>query len=243
MSEQVTTLEAPTRAANKGGATLSAASDAIHSLSTTGTPNGGQAIVTWPGYPSVTVAYNKTAVTLQTALDAVFGAGQTVAAGGPWPGTPLTVTFEGTLANETVPTPTVDDTGLSAASGTPHAHVTITAPGDGSHLLVDENVSREALLVSTNVADAWLEYGPGPALVGQGHCVRAGSDPFIERSWKGKVHVASTGAAQVGYTERVLSVGDDEGERPVGYDTNVPAGPSDTAIPPPTAPPPGTPVE
>lgn len=113
-----------------------------------------------------------------------------------------------------------------------HAVDVLTAAADQK--LLDANASREAFIVSADVADVWLYYGVGPAVVRVGHCVRAAGSAFVERSWKGEVHVISTGAAAVGCTELELSVGDDQGEHPVGGDAFVPSGPGDTPIPPPS---------
>lgn len=98
---------------------------------------------------------------------------------------------------------------------------------------VAANASRERLVISANTADVWLGYGVA-AVVGQGHCVRSGGAPFEERAWKGSVDLISSGAAQVGWTETVFAVGDDQGEEQPGASTFVPSGPSDTAIAPPS---------
>lgn len=89
---------------------------------------------------------------------------------------------------------------------------------------ISANASRERLIISAGTADVWLGYGQA-AVVGKGHCVRQGGPPFEERAWKGAVHMISTGAAVVGWTETEYSVGDDQGERPVGADTFEPVGP------------------
>lgn len=106
--------------------------------------------------------------------------------------------------------------------------VTLTASTDEQ--AVAANISRERLIISADTADVWLGYGTA-AVVGQGHCVRQGGPPFEERAWKGEVHLISTGAAVVGWTETVYEAGDEQGERPTGADTFVPSGPSDTPIP------------
>lgn len=70
----------------------------VQTLTVTGSPTGGTFTPTVPGYGATTaIAYNATAATLQTALEAVVGAGKVVASGSA--GGPYTVTFDGTLGN------------------------------------------------------------------------------------------------------------------------------------------------
>lgn len=131
-------------------------------------------------------------------------------------------------------------TELARDGGATKGGTVLTAGVD--HVLAPENHSRDRLIVSVGVADAWLSYGTDAAVVGSGHCVRSGAVPFEESQWPGEVHIISAGAAVVGVTETSFELGDDEGERPTGADTFTPHGPSDTPIAAPTAPPPGTPI-
>lgn len=127
----------------------------------------------------------------------------------------------------------------SAAGGT---HFGATLSANSSQQLLAENHSRESLVVSADTADAFLWYGAGPAQVGKGVRLKAGGAPYVDEAWKGAVQVISAGAAVISGLEQDYSLGDDEGEQPTGAQTFTPHGPSDTAIPPPTAPPPGTPI-
>lgn len=116
----------------------------------------------------------------------------------------------------------------AADEGATVGTVTLVAATD--HTLVSANVSRDGLYVSAGVADVWLSYGTSPAVVGSGHCVRSGGAPFIDRSWKGEVHVISTGAATIGWTETDFAFGYAQGELPTGADTFAASGPADSVV-------------
>lgn len=66
----------------------------------TGAPTGGTIQLTFNGQQTGTIAWNATAATVQTALQALstIGAGNVTVTGGPGPGTAWTITFTGTLA-------------------------------------------------------------------------------------------------------------------------------------------------
>jgi hypothetical protein len=108
---------------------------------------------------------------------------------------------------------------------------TVTLVASTSTALLAANASRECLIVSANVADVWLFYGAGPAVVGHGHCVRTGGAPWVDKTWKGAVFVISTGLAVVGSTECLLSVGEDQGEEPTGSGAFVPQAPAGETTP------------
>jgi hypothetical protein len=101
--------------------------NAVHAFATSGVPGGGTFLVTYPGKAGITVLRNSSAAQLQTLLDGIFGAGNTLVAGGPLP-TGLTVTFQGTLAGQPVALPAVVDSGLTGGTS-PHATVTNSVVG------------------------------------------------------------------------------------------------------------------
>ena len=72
----------------------------VQTVTITGSPTGGTFTLTYSGQTTGSIAYNASAATVQTALVALsnIGSGQVAVTGGPLPGTPLTVTFTGTLA-------------------------------------------------------------------------------------------------------------------------------------------------
>lgn len=77
--------------------TLTAADD-VQTLTVTGTPTGGSLTMSFDGI-TFTVPYNAAAAAVQALLDAhpSIGTGQSVVTGGPLPGTPIVVTFSGSL--------------------------------------------------------------------------------------------------------------------------------------------------
>lgn len=86
-----------------------------HTLTVTSTPSG-TFILQWAGpllYQTGAITYSGTAATmvanLQAAMDALFGAGNTLVAGT----SPYTITFQGAYANKNIPVPTV----ISSLSG------------------------------------------------------------------------------------------------------------------------------
>ena len=80
--------------------------DNYNTLSTTGSPTAGSATFTYKGQ-SCAITFNSTSALAQTAISGLstVGTGNVTVSGGPWPATPLVVTFTGTLANDaTLPT-------------------------------------------------------------------------------------------------------------------------------------------
>jgi hypothetical protein len=109
----------------KNAATRSPGTNEVYSLSVSGTPTAGTftlRTVAESGNIDVTtaaIAYNANNATLQAALDAVLGAGNSVVTAGPLPAA-TTITFTGNLAGQTV-TMTVASSvtgGTAAASNT-----------------------------------------------------------------------------------------------------------------------------
>lgn len=101
----------------------------IQTVTITGTPTGGSFTMTFDGETTASIAYNAAASAVQTALLALsnIGTGDVVVAGGPGPGTPYTVTFQGGLAATDVPQMTA--TGSFTGGTTPAVAVTTTTPG------------------------------------------------------------------------------------------------------------------
>ena len=117
---------------------------AVMSLAAGGSPTAGTVQLNYPGGINLgvqagqtfnigSVSFNETAAQLQTLLDAALNIGKNagglsnaLAGGGPWPTTPLTVTFQNDLANRVVPLMTFTNNTLTPSS-TPVA--TFTTPG------------------------------------------------------------------------------------------------------------------
>jgi hypothetical protein len=109
------------------GITLSGSE--VQRVTITGTPTGGTFTLTFGGQTTATIAYNATASAVQTALAALstIGTGNVSCAGGPLPGTPVDVTFTGTLAQQNVASLTATGTGLTGGTSPAVAISTTTA--------------------------------------------------------------------------------------------------------------------
>jgi hypothetical protein len=88
---------------NAGGVGVSPLIDNYQTITITGTATGGTFTVQYKGVTSATIAFNAISSAVQTILGNMssIGVGNVTVAGGPLPGTPMTVTFTGVLANDT----------------------------------------------------------------------------------------------------------------------------------------------
>lgn len=89
------------------GQLIGSAND-VQTFTATGTPTGGSFtyLVTNPltnVQANLVIPFNATSTNLQALANALFGTGNTTAGGGPWPGTPLTLTAAGNLLAFPVP--------------------------------------------------------------------------------------------------------------------------------------------
>lgn len=107
-----------------------AGTDEVQTITVTGTPTGGTYTLTFDGQTTAPIAFDAAAAEVQTALEGLsnIDAGDVVAAGGPHPGTPITVTFHGQYEDEDVAQMTADDSGLTGGTD-PTVTVTTTTPG------------------------------------------------------------------------------------------------------------------
>lgn len=114
------------------GAVTGSAND-VQTLTCTGTPTGGTqtfaVIDQATGIGSnLVVPFNSSSSGLQTLVNAIFGAGNVTASGGPWPGTPLVLTFTGILAGLPIPV-LIPTTNALTGGSTPAATVAHTTVG------------------------------------------------------------------------------------------------------------------
>lgn len=102
----------------------------VQTVTITGTPTGGTFTLTYAGQTTAPIAYNANAAAVQAALEALsnIGAGNVVGAGGALPGTPVTITFAGALANQVIATMTADGSALTGGTS-PAVSVAKTTPG------------------------------------------------------------------------------------------------------------------
>lgn len=108
-------LEFPTRCTILGvtgsnlmvwiGAGLGLHTSEVQTITITGTPTGGTFSLAFAGSTVAAIPYNATAAAVKAALESLntIGAGNVAVAGGPGPGTPWVVTFQGALAGIDVP--------------------------------------------------------------------------------------------------------------------------------------------
>lgn len=144
--------------ATPGGA---AGTNEVQTVTITGTPTGGTFTLTYDGQTTAPIAYNAASAAVQAALEALrnIGTGNVLVAGGPGPGTPYTVTFQGRLAGRNVNQMTA--TGAFTGGAAPAVAVTTTTPGvagpvadpDGGTIPVGATkwvfVKRDAILAQT----------------------------------------------------------------------------------------------
>lgn len=122
---------------------------------------GGTFTLTSGASTTTAIAYNASASTVQTALDAVLGSGNSVVTGAP--GGPWTVTYAGTLTGDQ---PTLEPaSSLTAATGSPAAVVEMLVPGASATvtrrytgrgsalLLIDDCVSVSAVRLTDSAGN------------------------------------------------------------------------------------------
>lgn len=108
----------------------------IQTVTITGAPTGGTFTLTYSAQTTGAIAYNATASTVQTALEALsnIAPGDVAVGGGPGPGTAYTVTFTGTFAGTDVTQMTASGVGLTGGT-TPTVTVTTTTAGGGGNAI------------------------------------------------------------------------------------------------------------
>ena len=101
----------------------------VQQIAVTGTPTGGTFTLTFGAQTTSAIAYNATAATVQTALQALssIGSGNILVTGGPLPGTALTATFAGTMA--LAPESLITATGSLTGGTSPAVAVTRVTAG------------------------------------------------------------------------------------------------------------------
>lgn len=112
----------------------------IQTVTIDGTPTGGSFKLTFSGQQTANIAYNANAAAVQTALENLsnIAPGDVVVGGGPGPGTPYTVTFQGVYAKINVGTMTATHT-LTGGTN-PVAKVGTTTQGMGPSTATDNQV-------------------------------------------------------------------------------------------------------
>lgn len=104
----------------------------VQTLSISGTPTGGTFKLSFRSVVTAAIAFGATAAAVQAALEALstVGTGNVVCTGGPLPGTPVVVTFQGQLAGQNQPLIAINTPAFTGGT-TPVATVVETTPGVG----------------------------------------------------------------------------------------------------------------
>lgn len=131
-----------------GQETFTAAVNQVITLTETGTPTGGTFTLSWTlngqVFTTAPIAFGATGAqvvtAIQTAIPQWSGASFVITpAGGPFPGTPITLTFSGTAGGgRPVPLPTVNSAGLTGGV-TPAVAAANTTPGIGAKHVITPN--------------------------------------------------------------------------------------------------------
>jgi hypothetical protein len=109
----------------------------VQTLTITGTPTSGTFALGFGGQITAPINYNATATDVQTALRALSSIGSTgvTCTGGPLPGSAVTITFGGTLANTNVATIATNGAGGLSGGTTPTSSVAVTTAGKPSDVI------------------------------------------------------------------------------------------------------------
>lgn len=117
----------------------------IQTLTVTGTPTGGDTIISFKGESSAAIPFDATAAEIELYLEAMDSIPQDEAtcAGGPWPGSAITVTFSGTLKGVQ---PLMTNVDSFTGGSSPELTITETTPG------VDEVVEVQTISINDTVS-------------------------------------------------------------------------------------------
>lgn len=106
--------------------------DAVQTLTVTGTPSGGTFRISFKGVLSSAIDHDASASEIQAILElmSTIGAGNVSCTGGPLPGTPVVITFTNNLGGQALPLAEVVSKALTGGT-TPNAAIAETTPGSG----------------------------------------------------------------------------------------------------------------
>jgi hypothetical protein len=117
---------------------LGANANAVQTLTETGTPTGGTFTLSYGGQTTAPIPFNASAAQVASALQALSSIGSSAnltTAGGPFPGSAITVTFGGLLGNQPQPVMTANSAGLTGGA-TPTVTPTVTTAGSTAESIV-----------------------------------------------------------------------------------------------------------
>jgi len=147
----------------------SGTTDEVQTVTITGGPTGGTFTLTFSGQTTAAIAYNATAATVQTALQALsnIGAGNVTVTGNA--GGPYTVDFVGTLANTDVAQMTATPSFTGGTS--PGVTIATTTAGGADAGSDGRQVAKGFLFTLIDVSGGSAKYGA--ALLERGDIVQA----------------------------------------------------------------------
>ena len=146
----------------------SAGTNAVQTVTITGTPTGGSIRLTYEGRTTGAIAYNAAAADVQAALLALdcFATGDVVGSGGPFPDSAVVLTFGGNYVKTPVSAITADGSALTGGT-TPAVSVAQTTPGVAASgrgaakgtFLTDTTNGLAYINTGTALAPTWTKIG------------------------------------------------------------------------------------
>ena len=145
----------------------SAGTNAVQTVTITGTPTGGSIRLTYEGRTTGAIAYNASAADVQAALIAldVFASGDVVGSGGPFPDSAVVLTFGGNYAKQPVSAITASSSltgGTSPAVSVAQTTAGVAASGRGAPKgarLTDYSNGIEYINTGTALSPTWTKIG------------------------------------------------------------------------------------
>lgn len=136
-------------------------------IQVTGSPTGGTFVLAVLG-TTVTLNWNSSVASTQTAIDAALGAGNATVTGGTFPGSTQTITFASAFAAANVPVMVLSWNALTGGT-TPSVTITMPTPGIGglsaTSVSSTGNVSgQRGIFDSIHAGRTWLTVNSGPSL-------------------------------------------------------------------------------
>lgn len=127
----------------KVGPFMAAGTKEVQTETATGTVSGGTYTLTFNGQTTANIAWNAANSAIQSALEALstIGVGNIAVTGGPFPGTPVTLTFQGTMGGNqpqitaTTTNLTGSTPGITMATSTPGTTGAVDGRGDTANIV------------------------------------------------------------------------------------------------------------
>lgn len=162
---------------NAGALTLRSEQQTI---TITGTPTGGNFTLTFNGQTTANIAYNANAAAVVSALEGLsnIGSGEVTASGGALPGTPVVITFAGTLAGANQPLMTANAAGLTGGTS-PAVTISETTPGGYQEGYSESPISGNEVCVYIDTTAAGL----GTTLLTDGYTVEFSIPEVASPKW------------------------------------------------------------